>query len=130
MSRSVIIPTVLPSWTTGSVPHLPAAIRVAAAPRVVSDVQQSAWAVIACETCMARILGRGAAGLLMHLRHSRDGRPVTASSRRRANARHTMTDLQEQELRVLLPARPKDDLGDVSRLLNAVMPSSRTHVHR
>jgi nucleotide-binding universal stress UspA family protein len=41
-----------------------------------------------------------------------------------------MTDPKEQGLRVLLPAKPKDDLGDVSRLLKAVMPSSRTHVHR
>ena len=41
-----------------------------------------------------------------------------------------MTSLQDQELTVLLPAKPKDDLGDASRLLKALMPSSRTHVHR
>ncbi len=41
-----------------------------------------------------------------------------------------MTNPEKQELTVLLPAKPKDDLGDVSRLLKAVMPSSRTHVRR
>jgi nucleotide-binding universal stress UspA family protein len=41
-----------------------------------------------------------------------------------------MTYPEEQELRVLLLAKPKDDLGDVSRLLKAVMPPSRTHVRR
>jgi nucleotide-binding universal stress UspA family protein len=41
-----------------------------------------------------------------------------------------MTNLEEEELRVLIPAKPKDDLADVGRLLKAAMPPSRTHLRR
>jgi nucleotide-binding universal stress UspA family protein len=42
----------------------------------------------------------------------------------------TDPDPKEQGLRVLLPAKPKDDLEDVRRLLKALMPPGRTHVNR
>lgn len=41
-----------------------------------------------------------------------------------------MANLGSQGLRVLLPAKPKDDLGDVSRLLKAVVPAGRTQIRR
>lgn len=34
------------------------------------------------------------------------------------------------ELRILLPAKPKDSLGDAARLLKAVVPPKRTHLRR
>lgn len=34
------------------------------------------------------------------------------------------------ELRILLPAKPKDSLGDVARLLQAVVPPKRAHLRR
>ena len=36
----------------------------------------------------------------------------------------------DRNLRVLLPAKPKDDLGDVSRLLAALFPPAQTQVRR
>ncbi len=36
----------------------------------------------------------------------------------------------DRQLRVLLPAKPEDDLGDVSRILRALLPAPRTHVRR
>ena len=37
---------------------------------------------------------------------------------------------QPKELRVLLPAKPQDDMADVDRLLRAFLPPARTHVRR
>ncbi len=36
----------------------------------------------------------------------------------------------DRQLRVLLPAKPEDDLNDVSRILRALLPAPRTHVRR
>jgi nucleotide-binding universal stress UspA family protein len=36
----------------------------------------------------------------------------------------------KEELRVLLPSKPQDDLGDVQRLLSAMLPARATHVRR
>jgi nucleotide-binding universal stress UspA family protein len=41
-----------------------------------------------------------------------------------------MTNPASQEVRVLLPANPEDDLQDVFRVLRAVLPASVTHVRR
>ncbi len=41
-----------------------------------------------------------------------------------------MTNPARQEVRVLLPANPEDDLQDVFRVLRAVLPASVTHVRR
>lgn len=41
-----------------------------------------------------------------------------------------MTNPARQEVRVLLPANPEDDLQDVFRVLQAVLPASVTHVRR
>jgi nucleotide-binding universal stress UspA family protein len=41
-----------------------------------------------------------------------------------------MADSANQELRVLLPSKPEDDLREVGRLLKAALPSERAHVRR
>lgn len=41
-----------------------------------------------------------------------------------------MTDSEERKLRVLLPAKPKDDLDDVRHVLKAMLPPGRTRVDR
>jgi nucleotide-binding universal stress UspA family protein len=41
-----------------------------------------------------------------------------------------MSDFQNRPLRVLLPAKPTDDLSDAGRLLGALVPADRTHVRR
>lgn len=41
-----------------------------------------------------------------------------------------MNDLQNRPLRILLPAKPTDDLAAVTSLLRAALPADRTHVRR
>ena len=41
-----------------------------------------------------------------------------------------MSNLQNRPLRVLLPAKPTDDLAGVTRLLCATLPAARTHIRR
>jgi len=41
-----------------------------------------------------------------------------------------MSNLQNRPLKVLLPAKPADDLANVTRLLRAALPADRTHVRR
>jgi hypothetical protein len=41
-----------------------------------------------------------------------------------------MAESTNQELRVLLPSKPEDDLSEVGRLLNAALPRERAHVRR
>ena len=41
-----------------------------------------------------------------------------------------MTESANQEIRVLLPSRPEDDLREVGRLLAAALPRERAHVRR
>lgn len=41
-----------------------------------------------------------------------------------------MTNVPSGEIRVLLPAKPEDDLADVGRVLRAILPAGRAHVRR
>jgi universal stress protein A len=41
-----------------------------------------------------------------------------------------MTDPATREVRVLLPSKPEDGLGEAARLLEAMLPAARTHVRR